>query len=117
MRSVARYDPPADASADEPSNVCRYRFLVSRLRLVLHVRFAVDDAQRHASWQLDKPSWVLDGSTGYWRVEPVVDRPGFVRVWFCVAVRLKPLVPAFVVSLVSRLGLSKATRWLKDLGD
>ena len=72
----------------------------------------------HDPWhiqQLDKPSWVLADSTGYWRVVPCADRPGVVRVWFCVSVRLKARVPGFVIQLVSRLGLAKATRWLADL--
>ena len=76
---------------------------------------AHDEAVAADAGRLDVPSWVLDDSTGYWRVEPVRDRPGAVRVWFCVAVKLKPLVPRFVVGLVSRLGLRKATKWLKDL--
>lgn len=53
---------------------------------------------------------------GYWLVEPLADRPGLVRVWFCVTVRLARLVPGFVVGLVSRLGLKKATSWVADLG-
>ena len=114
VRSATAYDPPDDVD-EEPANICRFRFIVSRIRLVLNVRFAVDDAQRYASWRLDRSSWVLDDSTGYWRVQPVPDRPGRVRVWFCVSVQLNPLVPGFVVRLVSRLGLSKATKWLKDL--
>ena len=48
-------------------------------------------------------------------MQEVEDRPGIVRVWFCVSVRLKPLVPGFVVRLVSRLGLFKATKWLQSL--
>ena len=54
-------------------------------------------------------------SRGYWRVVPCADRPGIVRVWFCVSVQLSKRVPGFVVRLVSRLGLDKATRWLTDL--
>ena len=115
VRTATAYDPPEGTDADEPANICRYSFLVSRIRLVLNVRFAVDEAQRYAAWRLDKPSWVLDDSTGYWRVQPVAGRPGVVRVWFCVSVRLNKLVPRFVVGLVSRLGLAKATRWLRDL--
>ena len=114
VRTATAYDAP-EGTGSEAANVCRYNFLVSRIRLVLNVRFVVDDSQRYASWQLDRPSWVLDDSTGYWRVQAVPERPGMVRVWFCVAVRLKPLVPRLVVGLVSRLGLLKATRWLKDL--
>ena len=115
VRTATAYHPP-DGEDDEPANVCRYSFLVSRIRLILNVRFVVDDSQRYVSWRLDRPSWVLDDSTGYWRVQLLPERPGKVRVWFCVGVRLKRVVPRFVVSLVSRLGLSKATNWLRDLG-
>lgn len=36
-----------------------FRFLVSRIRLLLHVRFGVDESARRASWELERPSWVL----------------------------------------------------------
>ena len=111
VRTATPYDDP-DAGT-EPDNVSRYNFIVSRIRLRLDVRFATDAAQRYACWRLDKPSWVLSDSTGYWHVEQCDDRPGVVRVWFAVSVRLTARVPSFVISLVSRLGLAKATRWLR----
>ena len=114
VRSATAY-AAAQTDLDEPPDACRYSFLVSRIRLVLNVRLTVNEAQRYASWRLDQPSWVLNDSTGYWRVQCLPERAGVVRVWFCVSVRLKPLVPAFVVALVSRFGLTKATKWLKDL--
>lgn len=114
VRTATRYGDLIDGLAT-PDNVCRYSFLCSRIRLRLDVCFTVDDARRYAAWQLDKPSWVLNDSTGYWRVEPCADRPGFVRVWFCVRVKLSKRVPGFVIRLVSRLGLDKATRWLTNL--
>jgi hypothetical protein len=52
---------------------------------------------------------VLSDSTGFWHVEPLADKPGYVRVWFCAAVVLTPVVPNFVVRLVSRLGLQKVS--------
>ena len=106
----AEDDPPAPGTS-----VCRYSFLVSRIRLKLDVRFTVDNGQRFAMWQLDRQSWVLSDSTGYWHVQQLDDRPEIVRVWFCVTVKLSKRVPGFVVRLVSRLGLDKATRWLKAL--
>lgn len=114
VRTATQYEPPEDVG-EEPENVCRYRFLVSRLRLQLDVRFSVVEPRRFALWRLDKPSWVLADSTGYWHVEPCAGRPEAVRVWFCVSVRLNPRVPKLVVRLVSRLGLDKATRWLGAL--
>ena len=88
------------------------------IRLPLAVRFTVSDAERYATWVLDRPSWVLAESTGFWHVQPLPTRPGYVRVWFCVAVRLRARVPGFVVGLVSRLGLRKACFWVRAaLGD
>jgi hypothetical protein len=117
VRSATRYESEDAEALDEPPNIVRFRFIVSRLRLVMNVRFATDAAQRYIAWRLDKSSWVLEDSTGYWRVVDVADRPGYVRVYFCVAVQLKPLVPRFVVGLISRLGLYKATKWLQGLDE
>ena len=69
--------------------------------------------ERYVTWVLDRPSWVLKESTGYWHVQAVPERPGYVHVWFCVAVRLTARVPRFVVGLVSRLGLRKACYWVR----
>jgi len=113
VRTAKSYAGPAGVI--EPDNISRYSFKVSRIGLRLDVRFAVDETQRYVSWRLDRPSWVLADSTGYWHVEPCDDRPGIVRVWFAVAVRLTARVPGFIISLVSRLGLAKATRWLQNL--
>ena len=110
VRTATAYEDPE--AGTESDNVCRYKFIVSRVRLRLDVRFATDDEQRYACWRLDKPSWVLADSTGYWHVQPCDDRPGVTRVWFVVRVRLAARVPGFIISLVSRLGLAKATRWL-----
>ena len=88
---------------------------MSRICLQLDVRFKVDAAQRYAEWRLDRQSWVMADSTGYWLVESCEGRPGVVRVWFCVQVRLKSFVPPFIVKLVSRFGLRKATGWLTGL--
>ena len=114
VRTASYYEGPAGEPQDS-DNVSRYSFLVSRIRLRLDVRFTVDDANRYAMWKLDRSSWVLSDSTGYWHVEQCADRPGVVRVWFCVMVRLGKRVPRFVIQLVSRFGLDKATRWLTDL--
>ena len=90
-----------------------YDFLVSRIRLPLAVRFTISDADRYAAWVLDRPSWVLRESTGFWHVQAVPERPGYVRVWFRVAVLLKARVPRFIIGLVSRLGLRKACFWVR----
>ncbi len=159
VRTASEVEPDEPGG---PGSVC-FRFIVSRLRLVLQVRFLLEEARRRASWKLDRPrcalrappppppaapahrpptrhcrhapaspatalifpptpplarSFVLADSTGYWQVEPVGPRGDRrIRVWFCVAVRLSARVPSFVISLVSRLGLQKATRWVKDLDE
>ena len=59
VRTASRYEPdPAEEAAS-----C-YNFLVSRIRLVLNVRFRVDESSLRASWVLDRPSWVLQDSSG-----------------------------------------------------
>ena len=59
VRTATPYEP----ELAEEGATC-FNFLVSRIRLVLNVRFRVDAAARRASWVLDKPSWVLQQSTG-----------------------------------------------------
>ena len=116
VRTVSTYTPDADSrfGALAPGEAC-YDFLVSRIRLPLAVRFTMHDVatERYVTWVLDRPSWVLRESTGYWHVQAVPERQGYVRVWFCVAVRLTARVPRFVVGLVSRLGLRKACFWVR----
>ena len=50
-------------------------------------------------------------------METLADRPCYARVWFSVAVALNKYVPGFVVGLISRLGLKKATSWIGDLAE
>ena len=104
----------ADRYESEGGGLC-FRYLVSRIRLVLHVRFSVDEVRRRAAWELERSSWVLRSSTGFWQVEQT--GPGRCRVWFCVEVTLTARVPGFVLNLVSRLGLAKATRWVQALAE
>ena len=60
-----------------------------------------------SEWHGTLATQVLSDSTGFWHVEQLEEKPGYVRVWFCAAVVLAPVVPNFVVRLVSRLGLQK----------
>jgi hypothetical protein len=116
VRMATPYGTPP-GTRGTPANVSRFSFFVSKILLRMDVRFTVDKANRYAAWQLDKSSWALSDSTGYWRVEPCADRPGIVRVWFCVRVRLAAHVPGFITQEVSRCGLDRATRWLRNLED
>mmetsp|Transcript_16973 Transcript_16973/g.28309 ORF Transcript_16973/g.28309 Transcript_16973/m.28309 type:complete len:233 (+) Transcript_16973:23-721(+) len=110
VRSATPYEPKVQVEG----TFC-YNFLVSRIRLQLNVRWCVNDDLRYASWTLERPSWVLLDSCGFWHVQPLPERPGFVRVWFCASVRLKQQVPGFVIRLVSRLGLAKACSWVSSM--
>lgn len=114
VRSAKPYTPEGDSRWGElaAGETC-YDFLVSRIRLPLAVRFTISEADRYAVWVLDRPSWVLRESTGFWHVQAVPERPGYVRVWFRVAVLLKARVPRFIIGLVSRLGLRKACFWVR----
>lgn len=114
VRTVAPYVPESDGRFGvlAPGESC-YDFLVSRIRLPLAVRFTKHEPDKYVSWVLDRPSWILRESTGFWHVQPVPERQGYVRIWFCVAVRLTARVPGFVVSLVSRVGLRKACFWVR----
>ena len=112
VREAAEYEPerPVDGTS------C-YSFLVSRIRLKLNVRFCVSDEERFAYWTLERPSWVLNDSDGFWHVQALEGEQGMVRVWFCVGVVLSPLVPGFVVNLVSRVGLTKAFSWVSKMDE
>ena len=112
VREAAPYTP-----AREITGTSCYSFVVSRIRLKLNVRFCVVSEQRYAYWSLERPSWVLNDSEGFWHVQTLEDKPGTVRVWFCVGVVLNPLVPGFVVNLVSRVGLKKAFSWVASMGE
>ena len=114
VRTVAPYTPELDSRFGPlASDETCYDFVVSRIRLPLAVRFTTLEAEQYVAWVLDRPSWVLRESTGFWHVQSVPERQGYVRVWFCVAVRLTARVPGFVVKLVSRLGLRKACFWVR----
>ena len=110
VREARAYTP-----ASQVDGTACYSFVVSRIRLKLNVRFCVVEEERYAYWKLERKSWVLSDSDGFWYVEPVDGKPGRVRVWFCVGIVLNPLVPGFVVSLVSRLGLKKAFSWVSSM--
>jgi len=105
---------PYEPELEVHDTMC-YNILVSRIRLQLNVRFHTDDEQKYIYWTLERPSWVLADSSGFWYVQELEERPGYVRVWFFAAVLLKARVPGFVINLVSNLGLRKACSWWEDL--
>lgn len=53
VRTVTPYVSEAQGSEGEPC----YSFLVSRIRLVLNVRFTIDETRRRVAWQVaDRPT-------------------------------------------------------------
>lgn len=70
--------------------------------------------QHYLSWTLDYARLSdLDDSVGYWRVEPLPEKPGYSRVYYSVQVKLSSWVPSFVEDMLSKSGLTKATAWVK----
>lgn len=68
----------------------------------------------YMTWTLDYSRLSdLDDSVGFWRVEPLADKPGYTRVYYSVSVKLSGWVPGFVEDMLSKSGLTKATAWVK----
>lgn len=66
------------------------------------------------TWTLDyERESDLDDSVGFWRVEPVADRPGFTRLFYSVEVKPRGWVPGPIEDYISDAGLTKATAWVK----
>jgi uncharacterized membrane protein len=71
--------------------------------------------QDWGTWTLDySKDSDLDDSVGYWRVDPVADKPGTSQIEYSVDVRLKGWVPGFIKNLLVNRGLKQATVWVKE---
>lgn len=90
---------------------------VSRFKLQLYVNFTVYDDTRTVAWTLDssRTTRFIRECVGCWYVQPL--EPGRSRVWFIVRVRLASFVPRIIESLVARVGLRRATKWIAGLPD
>lgn len=91
---------------------------VSRFKLKLYVNFTLNMPARMISWTLDRDNATpfIRECVGYWYIEDLGDvRPGWSRVWFVVRVRLRPYVPKIIEGLVARVGLRRATKWVRSL--
>ncbi len=69
--------------------------------------------QGYMSWTLDynRKSDVND-LVGYWRVQPVKDRPGMTRLEHSNSIQIRG-VPGFLVNYMTRDALSEGTAWVK----
>jgi ribosome-associated toxin RatA of RatAB toxin-antitoxin module len=92
------------------------RFVIGAM--MIRVEYFVDHTYRPAdgylTWTLDYSKQSdLDDSVGFWRVEPIADKPGWTRVYYSVQVKLSGWVPGWVESMLAENGLTQATEWVK----
>ncbi len=92
------------------------RFIIGALliRIEYYIDHSLHQDQGWMTWRLDySRDSDLDDSVGFWRVQPVPGRPGFTRVFYSVEVYPRGWVPGPIEELVTDLGLTKATGWVK----
>lgn len=94
----------------------RARFVIGAM--MMKVEYFIDHVWRpdqgYMTWTLDYARTSdLDDSVGFWRVEPLADKPGWSRVYYSVAVKLNGWVPGWVEDMLSKKGLTQATGWVK----
>ena len=92
------------------------RFLVGAMGMKVEyfIRHIYRPDLGYLTWSLDYTRTSdLDDSVGFWRVEPLADKPGYTRVYYSVQVKLSGWVPGFVEDMLANSGLTKATAWVK----
>ncbi len=66
------------------------------------------------TWRLDYSKHSdFDDTVGFWRVEPLADRPGWSRVFYSVELKAAGWIPAPIENAFASMGLKKATVWVK----
>lgn len=66
------------------------------------------------TWTLDYDRHSdFDDTVGFWRVEPLAEKPGWSRVYYSVDLKAAGWVPAPIESAFASMGLKKATAWVK----
>jgi len=91
-------------------------FVISAV--MMNVEYYIDHvyhpSEGYMTWTLDYlRESDLDDSVGFWRVEPIPNKPGWTRLFYSVEVRLKGWVPGIVEDMIAKKGLPKATGWVK----
>ncbi len=92
------------------------RYVIGALFMSIeyYIDHIVHTEQGWETWTLDySRESDLDDSVGFWRVEPVADRPGYTRVFYSVDVRPRGWIPEPIEDLLTDAGLTKATGWVK----
>lgn len=70
--------------------------------------------QGYMTWRLDySRASDFDDTVGFWRVEPLGDKPGWSRVFYSVDLKAAGWVPAPIEHAFASMGLGKATSWVK----
>lgn len=94
----------------------RARFLIgtSLIKYEYYVKHTYKPADHYMTWTLDYARLSdLDDVVGFWRVEPLAEKPGYTRVFYSVSVKLGGWTPAWVGDMLAKNGLTSATTWVK----
>ncbi len=97
-------------------NEIEVRFVIGALMMDIeyYIAHQVHIDEGWLTWTLDySRASDLDDSVGFWRVEPVADRPGYTRLFYSVEVKPLGWVPGPIEDYISDAGLTKATAWVK----
>jgi ribosome-associated toxin RatA of RatAB toxin-antitoxin module len=92
------------------------RFVIGALMMSIEyfIDHEVHQDEGWLTWTLDDSrESELDGSVGFWRVEPLAERPGYTRLYYSVEVKPSGWVPGPIEDMLTDAGLTKATAWVK----
>jgi ribosome-associated toxin RatA of RatAB toxin-antitoxin module len=92
------------------------RFVIGALMMSIeyYIDHEVHVDEGWLTWTLDYGrESELDDSVGFWRVEPLPDRPGYTRLFYSVEVKPSGWVPGPIEDYLTDSGLTKATAWVK----
>ncbi|MEQ1506737.1 MAG: SRPBCC family protein [Myxococcota bacterium] len=77
------------------------------------IRHEVHVDQGYMTWRLDYTRHSdFDDTVGFWRVDPLPDRPGWSRVFYSVDLNAAGWVPPPIEHAFASIGLTKATAWV-----
>ena len=86
---------------------------------MINIEYWIDHVDRHETegwitWTLDySKTNDFDDSIGFWRVEPLADKPGWSRLYYSAEVQASGWVPAPIENAFATMGLKKSTAWVK----
>jgi hypothetical protein len=92
------------------------RFVIGAMMIKVeyYIKHDVEQEKGYLTWTLDySRTSDLDDSVGFWRVEPIADKPGWTRVFYSVQIKMSGWVPGWVEDMLAKSGLTKATEWVK----